>query len=93
MSIRPPTLRTMTTNRVVALLTPLAGAAAAWLTGWVFQTTGVKLDGGLLATIMVAELGVVAAMADRWLRGWQAHEQRTAVREFEARGRRHDDGW
>jgi hypothetical protein len=67
-------------NRIVVLLTPafvaLSGYAAAW-TGEHFpglpQFTSAQITGFMVAG---AAAGLTAAY--RWLKGWEAHENRTA---------------
>jgi hypothetical protein len=68
-------------NRVVVLLTPTAFVpASVWISGWA-ATHLPGLPGLTSGEVLGVELaGALAALklADKWIDGWQMHEQRTA---------------
>jgi hypothetical protein len=70
-----PVTEAAITNRLVALLAPFAGIAAAWVTGWIARKIpGVKIDQGALAGVMISVVVLVLGIAWKWLQGWQQHE-------------------
>jgi hypothetical protein len=70
-----PVTEAAVTNRIVALLTPFIGIAAAWVAGWIARKIpGVKIDQGALAGVMISAVVLVLGVAWKWLQGWQQHE-------------------
>jgi hypothetical protein len=68
-------------NRIVVLLTPTAFVpASVWISGWA-ATHLPGLPGLTSGEVLGVELaGALAALklADRWIDGWQKHEDREA---------------
>jgi hypothetical protein len=65
-------------NRVVVLLTPLVFVpAAGFVSAWVAKNIpGIDLDPAwVLGTFVAGGLSAIVA-ANKWLDGWQAHEER-----------------
>lgn len=69
-------------NRIVILLTPLAatlsGIVAAWLTNHL-PVIADEIKAEDLQSIFLGAAAIVAAMAWKWIDGWQKHEARVAA--------------
>lgn len=70
----------MSTNRIVATLTPLAavlaGASADWLAK---HAPGVEVPASALEEVFIGGIAAVVAPAAVWMLGWQKHEAREAA--------------
>lgn len=64
-------------NRVVVLLTPLVFVpAAGFVSAWVAKNTpGVNLSSEWILGVFVAGGLTALSAANRWLDGWQKHEE------------------
>ena len=72
----------MPTNRVVALLTPLAAALAGWFSTWVAtHFPGVSIPENQLEAVFIAGALFALAPAAQWLHGWQKWETQKAETE------------
>jgi hypothetical protein len=72
----------MPTNRVVALLTPLAAALAGWFSTWVAtHFPGVTIPESQLQAVFIAGALFALAPAAQWLHGWQKWETQKAETE------------
>ena len=72
----------MPTNRVVALLTPLAAALAGWFSTWVAtHFPGVSIPENQLEAVFIAGALFALAPAAQWLHGWQKWETQQAQTE------------
>lgn len=77
----------MTTNRLVALLTPVAAVAAGTAADWSAKHfPGVEVSAAALEEIFIAGIVAVVAPAAIWMLGWQKHEAREAEADMRAEG-------
>lgn len=75
----------MTTNRLVALLTPVAAVAAGTAADWSAKHfPGVEVSAAALEEIFIAGIVAVVAPAAIWMLGWQKHEAREAEADVRA---------
>ena len=72
----------MPTNRVVALLTPIAAAVAGWFSTWVAtHFPGVTIPKNQLEAVFIGGALFALAPAAQWLHGWQKWETQKAETE------------
>ena len=71
----------MTLNRIVVLLTPIFSALSGVIVAWAANNLpgGPQLDETALTAVFIAGAGAALAVVDRWLKGWQKAEERTAI--------------